>query len=87
MHPVIRSHRGQNMKIVGHRQSAPLTQQASGAQLIEGAKFNETLACLSPNLGIVKGVYRYPTHEAANQHWLECVAHNMANSNARQNHG
>jgi hypothetical protein len=34
-----------------------------------GAQFSETLSCFSPSLGIVKGIYRYPTHEAANQHW------------------
>jgi hypothetical protein len=75
------------VKTIGHRQPPPLTRQASGAQLEAGAKFSETLACLSPLLGIVKGVYRYPSHEAANQHWLECVAHNMARSNPKQNHG
>ncbi len=75
------------MKIIGHRQPPPLTYQASGAQLAEGARFNETLAHLSPLLGIVKGVYRYPTHEAANQHWLACVVHIMANSNSKHNHG
>ena len=73
------------MRVIGHRQPAPLTHRASGAQLAEGAIFSETLACLSPVLGIVKGVYRYPTHEAANKHWLECVARNVANS--KQNHG
>ena len=75
------------MKTAGHRQPPPLTGQASAAQLIEGARFNETMACLSPSLGIVKGVYRYPTHEAANQHWLECVARNLANANAKRRHG
>jgi len=75
------------VKTIGHRQPPTLTLQASGAQLEAGAKFSETLACLSPLLGIVKGVYRYPTHEAANQHWLECVARNMARSNPKQNHG
>jgi hypothetical protein len=75
------------MKTIGHRQPPPLTHQASGAQLAEGARFNETLACLSPLLGIKKGVYRYPTHEAANLHWLECVAHNVARSNPKQHHG
>lgn len=75
------------MKIIGHRHPPPLTPQASGVQLAEGARFNETLARLSPTLGIAKGVYRYPTHEAANQHWLECIARNMANANANSLHG
>jgi hypothetical protein len=75
------------MKIIGHRQPPPLTRLASGAQLAEGARFNETLACLNPWLGIAKGVYRYPTHEAANRHWLECVARNVANSSSKRNHG
>lgn len=25
-----------------------------------------------------KGVYRYKTHEEANQHWLDCVVKGMA---------
>lgn len=75
------------MRIIGRRQPPPLTRQASGAQLAAGAQFSETLACLSPLLGMAKGVYRYPTHEAANQHWLECVARNMARANPKQNHG
>jgi hypothetical protein len=71
------------MRIIGHRQPPPLTCHASGAQLATGARFSETLAGLSPLLGIVKGIYRYPSHEAANQHWLECVAHNMASSSSK----
>jgi hypothetical protein len=75
------------MKTIGHRQSPPLTRRASGTQLAAGARFSETLACLSPLLGIAKGVYRYPSHEAANQHWLECVARNVAFANPKQHHG
>lgn len=75
------------MKIIGHRHPPPLTYLASGVQLAEGARFSETLANLSPTLGIAKGVYRYATHEAANQHWLECIARNMANANAQPTHG
>ena len=75
------------MRTIGHRQPPPLTRQASGAQLEAGAKFSETLAVLSPLLGMVKGVYRYPSHEAANQHWLECVARNMAFTSTKQHHG
>jgi len=75
------------MKTIGHRQTPPLTRQASGEQLAAGARFSETLACFSPLLGMVKGVYRYPSQEAANQHWLECVARNVALANPKQNHG
>lgn len=74
------------MKIVGHRQAPPLTHLACGEQLAAGARFSETLSCFNPLLGIVKGVYRYPSHEAANQHWLECAARNVASSNPK-NHG
>ena len=75
------------MKTIGHRHPPPLTGQASGAQLATGAQFSETLSCLNPSLGIVKGIYRYPTHEAANQHWLECVARNVALTTSKQHHG
>lgn len=71
------------MKTVGHRQPPPLTGRASRSQLATGSRFSETLSHFSPVLGITKGVYRYASHEAANQHWLECVAINMA----RQCHG
>jgi hypothetical protein len=75
------------LKIIGCRQPPPLTPQASGAQLAAGARFSETLAGFIPLLGIAKGVYRYPSHEAANQHWLECVARNVARANPKQHHG
>jgi hypothetical protein len=66
------------MKTIGRRQLPPLTGFASGAQLATGCRFSETLSHFSPQLGIAKGIYRYPSHEAANQHWLECIAYNMA---------
>ncbi|MEQ1661145.1 MAG: hypothetical protein ABL877_00455 [Thiobacillus sp.] len=66
------------MKTIGHRQPPPLSSRASGDQLAIGIRFSETLSHFSPALGIAKGVYRYSSHEAANQHWLECVARNMA---------
>jgi hypothetical protein len=75
------------VKTVGHRHPPLLTLHACGAQLAAGAKFSETLGCFTPLLGIEKGVYRYPSHEAANQHWLECVARNMARSNPNPSHG
>lgn len=75
------------MKTIGHRRTPPLTAQASGAQLAMGAQFSETLASFNPSLGIAKGIYRYPTHEAANQHWLECVARNVVLTALKQHHG
>lgn len=71
------------MKTVSRRQPTLLSYQANKIQLAAVSRFSKTLAHFSPLLGMAKGVYRYPSHEAANQHGLECVAFNMA----RQRHG
>jgi hypothetical protein len=75
------------MKTVGHRQPSPLIRHASGDRLADGARFCETLASFCPTLGIAKGVYRYASQEAANQHWLECIARGMAKASLDRRHG
>ena len=56
------------MKTVGHRTERPISINASGDLLAEGARFNETIARLS-RVGLMpKGVYRFRSHEQANQH-------------------
>jgi hypothetical protein len=51
--------------------------QASGLLLKEGALFNEALAHLAPSTFVPKGVYRYSSHLAANQHAFECLSLGM----------
>ena len=66
------------MRTVGSRQEAPLAALASGALLTEGARFSEALAALGPGTGFPKGIYRYRTHEEANQHQQDCLIQFMA---------
>lgn len=66
------------MKTIGRRTEQPITPHASGALLAAGALFNEALSGLNPSTFIPKGVYRFPTQEAANQHWQDCLARGMA---------
>jgi hypothetical protein len=62
------------MKQVGSRREPALAINASGVLLAEGARFNETISRLAPTTFIPKGIYRFPTHEAANQHAADCLA-------------
>ena len=66
------------MKTVGRRTTLPIALHASGALLAAGARFNESFSRLSPSTFIPKGVYRFPTHEAANRHWQDCLVRGMA---------
>jgi len=66
------------MKQIGSRIEPPLSPTASGALLAQGARFSESIGHLSPSTFIPKGVYRFLTHDAANQHWEECLARGMA---------
>lgn len=68
------------MRSVGRRKERPVGLEISGGQLLEGARFNDDIHRLpSGNSSFVpKGIYRFKTHEAANQHQLECLAKGMA---------
>ncbi len=66
------------MKTVGQRREPPITSQASGSLLVEGARFNESMARLSSSTFVPKGVYRYRSHDEANQHALDCLTRGMA---------
>jgi len=66
------------MKQIGHRSEPPLSPTATGALLEAGARFSKSISHLSPSTFIPKGVYRFLTHEAANQHWQDCLARGMA---------
>jgi len=65
------------MKEVGSRRERTIEIQASGNLLIEGALFNDAISRLSPSTFIPKGVYRFRTHEAANQHAEDCLVRGM----------
>jgi hypothetical protein len=68
------------MKTVGWRKARPISMIASGALLLEGARFNDEMHRL-PTGGVTfipKGVYRFKTHEDAWRHQLDCLAGGMA---------
>jgi hypothetical protein len=65
------------MKQVGSRQERGLVMQASGALLAEGARFCESLSHLAPTTFVPKGVYRFRTHQEANQHAQDCLTVGM----------
>ena len=68
------------MRTVGQRKERPIGLLASGALLVEGARFNDEIHRLptGDTTFIPKGVYRFKTHEDAYQHQLDCLAKGMA---------
>jgi hypothetical protein len=50
---------------------------ASGVLLAEGARFNETISRLLPTTFVPKGIYRFRSHEAGNQHAEDCLVRGM----------
>ena len=69
------------MRTVGHRKERPLGLPPSGVLLAEGARFNDEIHRL-PTGGVTfvpKGLYRFKTHHAAEQHRLDCLIKGMAN--------
>ncbi len=65
------------MRQVGSRREPPVTVQASGLLLAEGARFSESLSHLSQTTFIPKGVYRFKSHEEANRHEQDCLVRGM----------
>ena len=68
------------MRLVGSRKERPITFHASGELLAEGASWNDEMHKL-PSGGttcIPKGVFRFKSHEEANEHWLTCVSNAVA---------
>jgi hypothetical protein len=74
----------QCMKVIGRRMDPPLSPQASGELLAEGSRFCESIGWLARGTFVPKGVYRYPSHAAANQHAQDCLARGMARLAAHQ---
>ena len=68
------------MRTIGHRKERPVSISASGELLAEGARFNDEIHRLPTGntTFIPKGVYRFMTHEEANQHQLDCLVNGMA---------
>ena len=68
------------MKKVGHRKERTISLVASGTLLAQGARFNDEIHRLptGDTTFIPKGVYRFKTHEAANQHQADCLTRGMA---------
>ena len=68
------------MRTVGHRKERPISFSASAELLAEGARFNDEIHRLPTGdaTGIRKGVYRFRTHEEANQHQMACLIDSMA---------
>ena len=65
------------MRQVGSRRERGIAFNASASLLMEGARFNEAVSRLSPNTFVPKGIYRFRTHEAANQHAEDCLVRGM----------
>lgn len=66
------------MRVVGRTQERGLSLAASGLLLKEGAVFNSEMQRWRATLHFPRGVFRYASHEAANQHWAEAQAASMA---------
>jgi hypothetical protein len=68
------------MRTVGLRKERPLGVMASGVLLAQGARFNDEIHRLPTGTAtfIPHGVYRFKTHEEANQHQMDCLVKGMA---------
>ena len=67
------------MRTIGHRKERPITFSASATLLLEGARFNDEIHRLPTGNStfIPKGVFRFKSHEAANQHQQACLIEGM----------
>lgn len=67
------------MKIVGKRIEPPVTTSTSGSSLASAVTFSADLTQLAGGrVMFPKGVFRYKTHEEANEHQAQCLAQGMA---------
>ena len=67
------------MRTVGYRKQRPITFNASGILLAEGARFNGELHRLPTGNStfIPKGVFFFKTHEDANRQQQDCLVEGM----------
>ncbi len=75
------------MKVVGKRIERKITLLGSGAKLAAGATFSESIAMLSQPKYMLKGVYRFATHAAANKHEQDCVVRAISTRSESFKHG
>jgi hypothetical protein len=79
------------MRTVGHRQSEPLIEsRASSEAFARGLAVVDAAATFgwAKSTGQTKGVYRFKTFEAMEEHRLQCLAQAMAEQRAkRMRHG
>lgn len=75
------------MRIIGKRQEKPITFSGSAASLIEGAQFNDEIHKLpsGSTTCIPKGVYRFKSHEAADEFLIVCIANAVAATSVERN--
>ena len=68
------------MRIIDHRKERPITFFASALLLEEGARFNDEIHRLPTGNAtfIPKGVFRFKSHEDANQQQLNWLIAGMA---------
>ena len=68
------------MKIVGSRKEPQISFHASAELLKQGARFNDEMHNFPTGdiTRVAKGLYRFKTHDAANQHLLNCIVTAMA---------
>jgi len=70
---------GRDIRQVGKRVEAAASSQPSGAALEAGLSFSAGLSLFAAGRTFFpKGVFRYKSHEEANQHAAECLANGMA---------
>lgn len=71
---------GDFSRVVGKRVERAITLNASGDALHEGALFNDEIHkfCATTMTGMKKGIYRFATHEEANEHADASVTRAMA---------
>jgi len=69
------------MKQAGVRKQPSVTKNANSALFLRGCLLNDELHRLptGSTTYFPRGVFHYKTHEAASQHWLECVTSGIAN--------
>jgi hypothetical protein len=65
------------MRVVGKRKERDISYHASGELLREGALFNTEILKLQSTFCFPRGIFRYRTHEEADNHMNECVTASM----------
>ena len=67
------------MKHIGSKREPTITAEVNGAALASSVAFSASMVALSGGkVMFPKGLYRYKTHEAANEHQASCLAAGMA---------